>query len=232
MATRYPPGEAIEEFERNIGSYENWVPEGTMMEGPENIWGLIDICNCYFRLGNMSKTEECAEAYAKLFLDKIPETHKWGKDRNYFGYRYHRVLLNLYLELGSYEKARYHAEKGIECYIRHSGSLTIMRIGRMNVHAHFMANAAIVISKTGNNKRARELLTSIHDIRYRGGRIFPMTKRIEMFNRLVDILPSVNMKMQKKHWTRILGRTTCHTALGLLLGLGACRKFSEHTKLT
>ncbi len=152
---------AVKLFEQEIGSYENWVPEDKFMENPAHVWGLIDVCNSYYELGNMSKAEECAEAYAELFLEKIPETEKGSWNRNYFEFRYHRMLLSLYLELGNYEKARYHAEKGIELYITEIGRLTLTMTGSINSQASFMANAAIAFAKTGNQKRAKELLADI-----------------------------------------------------------------------
>ena len=165
LATGRDPQRAVTMFENDIGSYKNWLPEGKISESPANIWGLIDICNCYFSLGNMSKTKACAKAYAEFFLNRIPEEKdpRILYEHTYFELRYNRLLLALYLELGDYEKARHHAEKGIELSIKKFGSLG--KTYKIKNHAAFMANAAIAFSQTGDKKRARELLAVIPSIK-------------------------------------------------------------------
>jgi len=166
LATGRDPQRAVSMFENEIGSYKNWLPEGKISERPDNIWGLIDVCNCYFRLGNMSKTEACAKAYGEIFLDRIPEGEKGNwvlYDRTYFKLRYNRLLLALYLELGNYDKARHHAEIGIKLSTRKFGSLE--KTYKISSHAAFMANAAIAFSQTGDKKRARKLLAAIPAIK-------------------------------------------------------------------
>ncbi|BCS98942.1 hypothetical protein DSLASN_45740 [Desulfoluna limicola] len=155
--------EAVEGFEREIGAYENWVPEDKFLDGPKFNWGLIEVCNCYYELGNMSKAEECAMAYEKLFLTEVLRDSKDNYYPIYFQHRYYGLLTKLHLELGNYEKARVYAEKMIEINIREFGSLTETK-GGVEIYADFMADAAIAFARTGDPDKARELLAVIHNI--------------------------------------------------------------------
>ncbi len=64
---------AIERFEKEIVSYENWGPEPGTVEDPPERWGLINICNSYFRQRQLSTALECAQAYEQHHLPLIPE---------------------------------------------------------------------------------------------------------------------------------------------------------------
>lgn len=159
--------EAVDGFEDKIGAYDNWVPEDKFLESPKDIWGMIDVCHCYFKLGNMSKAQECAEAYEKIFLEKLPrDPISWG-DPIYFRVSFYGLLTRLNLELGNYETARVSAEEMIETNIREYGSLTKTLPHYEKIHAAFIADAAIVFARTGDIEQARTLLADIPEITVR-----------------------------------------------------------------
>jgi len=168
----------IERFEKEIVTYDNWTPAPGTEEDPPERWGLINVCNSYFRQRQLSTALECAQAYEQHHLPLIPEevSGRWRAfDAGNYRYQFHSTMLQIYLELGDYEKAQYHADQGIDEAINKWGG--IQWTGFIAQHARFLANASIAFEKSGDHTRALELVPYIPLIDYNEGLLSPVTSK-------------------------------------------------------